>query len=152
MNRLHCMVAIQRAVFDGATEPSTVFQQIRREYRISSGHDELMSRTECEEHAKQSIRIFEQAQFPVERARLGLDIAEGELRADVLDGIAALDISNPRDCRDVYELHQKVGGSTGEPTLREAISTLEAGGQDVTKLTERCDALYPKQEDDDEVK
>ena len=150
MNRLHAMTIIQRAVLDdGMKDPKDVFLSVRAKFP-TSGHDQLLSRAEVEQFAAQSISMLANAHFPVERARLALDIREGELRADILDGIAALDISNPRDCRDVYELHQRVGGSIGEPTLREAIDILKAGGQDVAGLVERCDEIYPPQQEDAE--
>lgn len=148
MNRLHAMTMIQRAALDGAIDEKSVYGTVRGKFD-TSGDKAVMLRGEIEAFAKQAIAMTKAACFPVERERLRLDILEGELRADILDGIAALDISNPRDCRDVYELHTKVGGSTGEPTLREAIGALEAGGQDVAELTSRCNAIYPPQGDDE---
>lgn len=146
MNRLHALTKIQRHVFEsGCTDEKDIFLALR--HVIPNGGDtEVLSRKEIESFAKISLQQLAEARFPVERERLRLDILEGELRADLLDEIAKLDLSNPRDCRELYELHRAVGNSTGEPTLRQAIDALAVGGTSedvVAALTERLLALYP---------
>ncbi len=152
MNRLHLLTFIQRcALHDGDTDENAVYGKVRKSFpgAVNDGDKELMGRAECQAVAKQSIDMVRNSRFPIERARLALDIREGELRADVLDAIALLDVSNPRDCRDVFELHSKVGGSIGEPTLREALDMLAEAGQDTTPLKARCDEIFPPAPDED---
>jgi hypothetical protein len=145
MNRLHVMTAIQRCALEGDKDESTIYGKIRKLLpgAVNNGAEELLSRKEAEALALQSIHMVSNARFPVERARLALDIREGELRADVLDAIATLDLSNPRDVRDVYETHQMVASSIGEPSLRAALDLLAAADQDVTVLKARVDELFP---------
>lgn len=154
MNRLHAMTKIQRAALDGGNkDPKDIFMGLR--FEIPNGGDnEVMSRKEIEAFATQSIQLVADAKFPVERARMALDILEGELRADLLDTVAELDITNPRDCREVYELHRKIGSSIGEPTLREAIDAVAVGGIDadrVAALVTRLNAIYPLVDPDGDV-
>lgn len=141
------MTMVQRTVLESdSIEKKDVYLKLRFEIP-----EEVMGRLEIEAAAEQSVRIRDQAKFPVERARLALDIREGELRADVLDALALVDISNPRDCRDVYELHHQVGGSSGEPSLRNAIDFLGTAGIDeavVGPLAARLLELYPEDADE----
>ncbi len=150
MNRLHAMTLIQRTVLESdCIDASDIFMRLRRDIP-NGGDSELMSRKEIEAFAKQAIELRDQAKFPVERKRLELDITEGELRADVIDALALIDLSNPRDVRDVYEMHRKIGGSIGEPSLREAVDYLGEAGVDeavVAPLAARLLALYPVEED-----
>lgn len=152
MNRLHAVTKIQRAVLDdGISDPKDVFQKLRFEIP-NSGQDLVMERKEIEAFAAQSIGLVQDARFPVERERMRLDILEGELRADLLDAIAGIDISDPGVCRDVYELHRKVGSSTGAPTLQEAIDMLavskpEPGEDAIAGFVSRLEALYPKRDE-----
>jgi hypothetical protein len=150
VNRLHIMTRAQRAALEGVTDENAIYGIVRTEYpgTVGNGADELMSRKELEMFSRQAVLTAQNARFPVERARLALDIREGELRADVLDALAQLDVSNPRDCRDVFEIHQKVAGSIGEPTLREAIDLLAAADKDVSALRTRCDEIFPPTEED----
>jgi hypothetical protein len=153
VNRMHVMTTIQRLALEGDSDADSIYGKIRKALpgTVNNGAGELMSRAECQAFAKQAIHQAQSAMFPVERARLALDIAEGELRADILDGVAALDVSNPRDCRDAFDLHQKVGGSVGEPTCREAIDYLKNAGQDVAALEAKLVELYPAPTEDDDV-
>lgn len=151
MNRLHALTLIQRTVLEGSmTDEKDVFMKLR--FEIPNGGDtELMSRNEIQAFAKNCVMQLSEARFPVERERLRLDILEGELRADILDEIAKLDLSDPRQCRELYELHREVGGSTGEPSLRRAVDTLAVGGCDentIKAFTERLLALYPAAAED----
>lgn len=152
MNRLHAMTRIQRLVFEHRpVDGKDVFMRLRTE--IPNGGDkEVMSRKEIEAFADHAIKLIGDMRFGVELARLQLDIAEGELRADVLDALDALDMSKPGDCRDIYELHREIGSSTGPASLRKALDMLAVGGTSedtMASLTARLLALYPVEGDDE---
>jgi hypothetical protein len=153
MNRLHAMTRIQRLVFEHRpVDGKDVFMRVRMEIP-NGGDNEVMSRKEIEAFADHAIKLIGDMKFSVELARLQLDIAEGELRADLLDALDALDMTNPSDCRDIYELHREIGNSTGAPSLRKAIDTLAVGGtheDTIAALTARLLALYPAAEGDNE--
>lgn len=151
MNRLHALTLIQRTVFEEKpSDVKDVFMKLR--FLIPNGsEDEVMSRKEIDAFAQNCLAQLADARFPVERERYRIDILEGELRADLLDAIAELDLSDPNDCRELYELHRAVGNSTGSPTLQQAIDTLAAGGlgeDRIKTLTDRFFALYPKPKED----
>jgi hypothetical protein len=146
MNRLHAMAKVQRAVFESDTiEPKDIYLKLRFEIP-----ETLMGRKEIEAFAEHSIQLRSDARFPVEKARMALDILEAELRADVLDALGALDVTNPRDCREVYELHRQLGSSIGEHSLRHGIDALEAAGKDFEALRARLDEIYPPAKSEDE--
>jgi hypothetical protein len=151
VNRLHAMTKIQRFVVEKKpVDGKAVFTALRFEIP-NSGEGEVMSRKEIEAFADHSIKTIADMRFGVERARLSLDIAEGELRADLLDALDALDMTNPQDCREIYELHREIGSSTGPASLRKAVDMLAAGGgteDAMADFTARLLALYPDPEDD----
>lgn len=147
MNRLHALTLIQRTVFeDRPVEVKDVFMKLR--FLIPNGGDnEVLARKDIEAFAENCMRQLKDLRFPVEFERMRIDILEGELRADLLDAIGELDLSDPNDCRELFELHRAVGSSTGSPTLMQAIDALAAGGiheDRIKALTERYLALYPK--------
>lgn len=146
MNRLHAMAKVQRVVFESDTiEPKDVYLKLRSEIDT-----DIMGRKEIEAFAEHSIQLRRDARFPVEKARMALDIAEAELRADVLDALGKLDVSEPRACREVYELHRQLGGSIGEPSLRLALEYLtEDGIEGVEALRARLDEIYPPESKED---
>jgi hypothetical protein len=151
MNRLHAITKIQRAVFDdGITDPKDVFLKLR--FVIpNGGADELMPRKEIEALAEHAIAMLKNVHFPVERAHLALDILEGELRADLLDALASLDVTEPNVCREVFEMHRNLGNSTGPASLRECVDMLAEGGaaeELVADLATRLAALYPPDKED----
>jgi hypothetical protein len=153
VNRLHALTRIQKAALSGDyVDGKAIYAAVRNEIP-TSGEDMLMSRTEIEQFAEQQSKIAKAIDFNVERAKFALDITEGELRADLLDALDALDMTNPSDCRDIYELHREIGNSTGAPSLRKAIDTLAVGGtheDTIAALTARLLALYPAAEGDNE--
>jgi hypothetical protein len=153
MNRLHALTRIQKAALSGDyVDGKAIYAAVRNEIP-TSGEDMLMSRTEIEKFADQQHAIASAIDFKVERAKFALDIAEGELRADLLDALDGLDVSDPRDCREVFRVHREVGNSSGPASIREAIDMLAAGGiaeDAVVSLVGRLNALYPPEEQEDE--
>lgn len=156
LNRLHALALIQKIVLDkDITDldegPKQVFNNVREVVPIG-GKDEVLSRAEVMGFAKQAIATAATAKFPVERANLRLEVAEHELRADLLDALCALDITDPADCRDVFNVHRELAGSSGPASMRTALDALSAGGVDVTAYTVRLEALYPKPKAEDDTK
>lgn len=150
MNRLHAFALIQRTVFDSDTiDANDVYLKLRNVIP-NGGHDQVMSRDEIKGRAKEAIEQRDEAKFKVEFARHRLDILEAELRADVLDALEVIDLSNPRVCREVYDVHRQVGTSVGQPSLRQALELLKGGGHDCAALKSRLDEIYPPATDDDE--
>ena len=145
------MTLIQRTALEGGSiEPKDIYLKLRNTIP-NGGLDEVMSRQEIVAFAEQSVKLVAESRFPVERERMRLDICEGELRADLLDELAKLDLSNPRIARELYETHRKIGSSTGEPTLREAIDTLAVSGvspDTMTALVARLNEIYPPEADE----
>ncbi len=141
MNRLHVVAEIQSLVLSGLTEVGEINRRLRPMNPDGCG----MKRTEVEKFTKQSIEMVGAAYFPVERRRFELDITEARLRADILDALATLDISDPNVAREVFEVHSRVGGSSGKPTLDEAIELLDEAG---AAFKPRMLELWPLQPDD----
>lgn len=144
------MARIQKTVLEHEiTDPKDVYQKLRFEIK-----HEVMPREAIQGFAAQAIQLVSDAKFPVERDRMRLDIAEGELRADLLDALQLLDRSNPRDTRDIYELLRELGGSIGEPSLRKVIDAVTVSGKvdadTCADFARRLVALYPPTEDDND--
>lgn len=150
MNRLHAMTRIQRHVVEAKpVDGKAVFTALR--FEIPNGTEgEVMSRKEIEAFGEHSIQTIANMRFGVEHKRLALDISEGELRADLLDALDALDMTNPQDCREIYELHREIAGSTGPASLRKAVDMLAVSSTEdaMADFTARLLALYPDPEDD----
>ncbi len=149
MNKLHAITLVQKTVIEGSfVDPKDVFLKLRSV--IPNGGDtEVLSRKEIESVATEALQQLKSILFPVEKCKLLLDVKEMELRADLLDALAGVDISNPRDCRDVFETHRQLASSSGEPSLRLAMNTLAAAGLPHEAFKARLDELYPEDSDDD---
>lgn len=154
MNRLHVVTRIQGLALEGKTD---IFKLIRDE--IPSDGDcgvtwGGMAKKDIEAFADNTLKMIKAISFNVERERMRLDTLEGGLRADVLDALDALDLSNPRDAREIFEAHQQIGASTGPASLRTAIDMIAAAdgtSPDLVKdLTDRMLYLYPEADDDAE--
>lgn len=142
------MALIQRTVLEkDPVDGKEVFMLLR--FVIPNGGDqEVMSRDEITQFGQHSVQIVKNASFHVEREKLKLDILEAELRADLLDALSTVDISDPAVCREIYNEHVSVASSTGRASLEEAIGKLAEAGVDVTDFRTRLEAVYPLLEPD----
>lgn len=145
MNRLHVITKVNELALNGTTEVGEIFRLLRNELStVSSSVESLgLKRTDIEHLAKQALEQVSNALFPCERRRLELDVLEGKLRADVLDALATIDLSNPSVAREVFEAHRAVGFNTGTPSIRTALDVLDGAGVDCAALNAQLDALYP---------
>jgi hypothetical protein len=151
MNRLHALTRIQREALvnrDEHTDGNAVWQAIREGWDTS-----VLSRSKATEFADVQLKQAKAIDFELERAKFLLDITEGELRADLLDALDTIDVSNPRVCREVFECHRGLGNSTGEASIREAIDLLGVAGFDEAQCADfarRLLELYPADPEDKE--
>jgi hypothetical protein len=142
MNRLHLVVQIQELVLAGK-EPAEVYQELRS-LKNPSIEDLGLKRTDVENMAKSSKTTLETALFPIEKRKLALDVQEGRLRADILDAVAGLDVSDVLVAREVWAVHQELGNSSGPASLRSALDCLEGANVDITELKRAYDELFPE--------
>lgn len=148
MNRLHALTRIQRAAATGDhVDGKSIFMALR--FEIPNGGDnEVLSRKEIETFGDMQVSAVKGMNFALEKAKYVLDIAEGELRADLLDALDALDTTDPRDCRDLFRIHQGVGNGGGPASILEAIDALAAGGatpDEVAGYIARLHEIYPEE-------
>lgn len=150
MNRLHVVTHVQELAIEGITEPGEVYRLVRNRLseQSTSLEDFGLKRTEVEKLAKEAVEMVGNAHFPIERRRLELDLAEGKIRADILDALKTIDISNPNIAREVYEAHRSVGASAGAVSLRHGMDCLEGANVDVTSLKAAIEALFPSEPED----
>ncbi len=106
-----------------------------------------MQRKDIEAVAAQVKAMVAQANTPMRRRRLEVDLIEGRVRADILEAMDSLDLSqaHPADVMEMYDVYQAVAGANGAPGLAKALDTLEAAGyEDAISLRVRAAVLYPE--------
>jgi hypothetical protein len=151
MNRLHVITRIQELVLSG-TSPGEIYKTLRDECRNPSIEGLGLKRTDVDKLAEGSAKTLEQVQFPCERRHLELEIAETKIRADVLDAVATLDISNPTVAREVFNAHRQLGSSSGEPSILQALDLLDGAGHDTVSLRAALAVVFPRDTDLDATK
>lgn len=149
MNRMHAITLIQRTVLEeNPSDAKDVFLKLRSQIP-NGGMDEVLSRKEIEAVAEGSIQTIKNAHFPVERAKLRLELLESELRADLLDALAGIELKDPDTVREVFQAHQELASSSGPASLRNCIDLIEASGADVAPLLQRLLDIYPEPKDEE---
>lgn len=86
--------------------------------------------------------------YPLRKRLFELDNAEDMLRGDLAQALEGLDLSDPRDARDIAQKHQQMlqNPSRGPHDIRAALDLLD----NPEALVARFKALYPDPEADDE--
>ncbi len=155
-NKLHVLGFCQQQVLDGLDDERFILKAVQAKFAPESPDGGVthcgVTREDIKNTAKAMIDVVAQAQFPVEKANLQLDTTEILLRADFLQALDKLPLTDPRDVRDLHGLYRKLASQGGEASMQEALDHLREGGllDDVATLKARVLELYPAPELDDE--
>jgi hypothetical protein len=143
VNKFHVYAIVQAAVLANEAELSdgkSVFHTLREQYPSIT---DLMSRSEIEKVATSFFEGLKKVTFAVERRAMELQAEEAMLRADLIDELAKLDVTDPGVAREVLATINSTVASAGEPSLQEAIDILKGADVDVVSFEARLEALFP---------
>ena len=140
-NRLHLSAEIRDLAGPAGKTAKEVYANFRDKYRNPSIESIGLKRTQVEKEAEAAGETYESYVTVVERRKWELDTAELKLRADLLDALQAVDMTSPVTVREIYKTTGSLVGSSGSPSLIEAIDMLAEAGTDVTEFRARLAAL-----------
>lgn len=142
------LTAMKQAALAGADNASAVIRAVRDRPEGVALLDAVKNR---EARDQQATQLVLQVAFAsrIELAAMELEVAEEDLRSQVVDALDAANLSHPGDVRDLLALVRRVQTSTGRPTLDEGIAFAEGiNCEQVPAFKAELDRLYPVADDE----
>lgn len=138
-NMLHTVAFVQAAALGGCTDYGTMKRKLR-----AADLEKLFPHPQ-KRHAF-VLQVFSavkaSANSAAETALLRLSCDENALRADVLDALDELPLTNAADVREACELRKQVAASEGAPSLAAALLMLQEHPL-YKELCDRFELLWP---------